>query len=564
MKTRIIIYCVLFALLFASTLSAMPPRNQWGNIQHPIDWPDYSKSSKLSHQLFKLVHVYRTCGPQAAREYARLFHGMDYSGDRIPLTARTLSPLQPTSPVSTTSRGGYDDLLQGIHQLGGSVTGIDGQGFHLQIPMENLTLLARHPSVLRLDLPLRPRAHDQITSEGVNHSGAARFFGLQGLPASRNAKVAIIDTGFSGYEALLGEELPDTVTTRSFRSDGDITAGGKHGTACAEVVHDMAPDAALTLINFNDSTELSDAVSYCVQQGIHVISHSMGWYNAGAGNGTGPINDIAEYALQNGIAWVNSAGNDADTHWEGRFTDNNGNNYMDFGGDDMYTFRLPAYATAWMYLNWKDWGAYSGGSYTGSSNDYDLYLYVYSNGSWQLVDSSANRQAGGGDWPVEAISGWYAASDARWGIRIRKAPGAADKKLELFLNFNGAYDLENPVPAGSLTIPGDSRNVIAVAAIPWQDGYEDYYFTYSSRGPTSDGRIKPDIAAASSVSNSSYGTFGGTSAAAPHVAGAVALLHSRTPFSLEQIRQILFSRSDDWGKEGKDNIFGHGKLDLDD
>ena len=67
---------------------------------------------------------------------------------------------------------------------------------------------------------------------------------------------------------------------------------------------------------------------------------------------------------------------------------------------------------------------------------------------------------------------------------------------------------------------------------------------FSSQGPTADGRTKPDLAAPDGVSTVSYGNRGlaffGTSASAPHAAGAIALMKSRFGvFSLEQDREIL-------------------------
>ena len=64
-----------------------------------------------------------------------------------------------------------------------------------------------------------------------------------------------MDFGFEGYEDLLGTELPEKVTVKSFRGDGDITGGGEiHGTGCAEIVHDVAPDAELYLVNYDGYT----------------------------------------------------------------------------------------------------------------------------------------------------------------------------------------------------------------------------------------------------------------------------------------------------------------------
>ena len=55
----------------------------------------------------------------------------------------------------------------------------------------------------------------------------------------------------------------------------------------------------------------------------------------------------------------------------------------------------------------------------------------------------------------------------------------------------------------------------------------------------------------------------GTSASAPHTAGAIALMKSRFGvFSLEEIREILYGRAVDRGTPGMDNTYGHGRLDV--
>jgi hypothetical protein len=102
---------------------------------------------------------------------------------------------------------------------------------------------------------------------------------------------------------------------------------------------------------------------------------------------------------------------------------------------------------------------------------------------------------------------------------------------------------------------------------------------FSSRGPvTSDGsyRRKPDIAAPgtsirSSTGDGDYGNLQGTSMAAPHVAGAVALLWSARPDLKNQItptEQLLDAAavpvwSTACGDAGwPNNTFGYGRLDV--
>jgi hypothetical protein len=69
----------------------------------------------------------------------------------------------------------------------------------------------------------------------------------------------------------------------------------------------------------------------------------------------------------------------------------------------------------------------------------------------------------------------------------------------------------------------------------------------------------PDI-----VTNYIFGKFAGTSAASPHVAGAAVLILSQNPtYSTSQLRDALTSLAIDMGSSGKDNIYGHGTIILD-
>ncbi|MDE2810015.1 MAG: S8 family serine peptidase [Gemmatimonadota bacterium] len=89
---------------------------------------------------------------------------------------------------------------------------------------------------------------------------------------------------------------------------------------------------------------------------------------------------------------------------------------------------------------------------------------------------------------------------------------------------------------------------------------------YSSRGPTLDNRYKPELVAPTGVSTVSYGDrdgFHGTSAAAPHVAGAAALIKSANPsYSRTQLWDALIEATVDIGTRGRDNDSGYGKLVL--
>ncbi len=143
-----------------------------------------------------------------------------------------------------------------------------------------------------------------------------------------------------------------------------------------------------------------------------------------------------------------------------------------------------------------------------------------------LVRAARGIQNCSGD-PVEALQVLATRSGA-YSVRVVQARSDVPKVFDLMVvgspDRGGA--LEFNVAAGSLSQPADHPDVLTVGALTVSATREEA--PYSSRGPTTDGRPKPEILAPTGVTSTNT-TFAGTSAAAPHAAAVMAMLKEAFP-----------------------------------
>lgn len=154
------------------------------------------------------------------------------------------------------------------------------------------------------------------------------------------------------------------------------------------------------------------------------------------------------------------------------------------------------------------------------------------------------------------------------GIAVVTAAGNSGRARYLTARRHGGWQTDEGFRTVSITDPGNAQSVITVGATHRKEPHTYGVSYFSSRGPTGDGRMKPDLVAPgekirSAAPGNKDKVLDGTSMAAPHVSGAIALLMSRhTEFigNPAAVKRILCESATDLGREKY--FQGAGLLDV--
>ncbi len=214
-------------------------------------------------------------------------------------------------------------------------------------------------------------------------------------------------------------------------------------------------------------------------------------------------------------------------------------------------------------------GAQSGGKYRGVAPDcsYIIAKVLKGNGSGMMSDVIAGLEyvAEQHAQVVNLSLGGGANCDGTDALSV-----ACDSIVDQGIVVCVAAGNSGP-GAGTLGSPGCAKKVVTIGATDKQDGIA----SYSSRGPTADGRVKPDVCFPGSsihscrAKNTSMGqpidnyytTASGTSMATPHASGSSALLLQAQPkLNPQQVKDALMNTAKDLGLDA--NTQGKGRADV--
>lgn len=428
----------------------------------------------------------------------------------------------------------------------------------------------------------------------------------------QDVKVGVVDIGFDDADSATerhGNLSCLASTTPLYNSDTGLGASD-HGTKVVEVICDMAPDAEVYMFRADSAASLRDAVSTARSSGnrmdVLIIALDLGVNTSAGGGQSGNIDTNVygeiEAAKNAGMVIIVAAGNNNKRMLVLEIT--NGAGASSITVDNVTSGDM-------VKVGWNDFnnasvvaniGVNLGGVSDSSSNpELDpLQVTANANGSLTLTitPSSVNQAT-------------Y--------LQVQLVP--ADPASDLEYNYTSlavganTTDLTHDDNIGNLGRPADSDHVISVGAICARDDINATRWEYSSNGPrfnangtplnltnAPDGPVtqseaKPTIMSYAFVSYSDVSDtaaigggespvdnlvgctdgFGGTSAAAAHVAGMTALIMSNddnesftdlneanatSSQTFENIRTYLQARSVDlpFGSEanGFDMDYGAG------
>ncbi|MEV5961272.1 S8 family serine peptidase [Kribbella sp. NPDC051952] len=215
-------------------------------------------------------------------------------------------------------------------------------------------------------------------------------------------------------------------------------------------------------------------------------------------------------------------------------------------------------------------GAASGGKYKGVAPGASLVI-------GKVLDDNGDAQE---SWILEGMQ-WAATSGAKvvsMSLGTKSPSDGHDPLSQAVEDLTAATGTLFVIAAGNtgpgvstVVSPGAAASALTVAATDKSDGLAEF----SSRGPTLDSALKPDIAApgvdivAARAAGTNLGTpvgdgyttLSGTSMATPHVAGSAAILAERHPdWKAEQLKAALMSTAKDDGFTVYEQ--GSGRVDI--
>ncbi len=384
-------------------------------------------------------------------------------------------------------------------------------------------------------------------------------------------KIGIISDSFNsngGANAEAAEGfLPETVSGTSAVTVLGDQGGSDEGRAMAELVHQVAPGAAL-YFDTDGPTEdsFAAAVTALKAAGCSVIVDDISIYSEPFFQVAGPVDTAIEAAIAGGTSYFSAAGNYASAFYEASFAGTSTVLHgastpvsaQTFGNGTPYqTITVPGGTSTTVELQWDAaWPA------TGQGVADSLVLNVYTLAG--ALVASSTQISGSPDYSGEPAVSLTLTPGAttQYQVAIYQPAGTPAVSLFKYVLFGSSSSaqpggtIDDPqagsgsgVGSGTVTGHADVPDVNTVAAVSFADtpafgdsgSFPDYF---SSTGTAIDFTAADGSAAAVSK----FAPFYGTSAAAPNAAAVAALMLQANPsLTPAQVSALLKQSAVDLG-----------------
>jgi subtilisin family serine protease len=413
----------------------------------------------------------------------------------------------------------------------------------------------------------------------------------------RNVIIGIIDTGIDwchpafrksdGSSKILYYYVPETNTEytktqieqfiRNGRCDGDYHI---HGTHVAGIASYIAPDADLIVVRINlEDTDVIRGLQYLRNKKNSlgrpmVVNMSLGTH-FGPHDGTGMLDRAIANLSGNGFVVVAAAGNEGHKKLYAKVSGISSTVSVRLRSPDPEGDVIDGwYKNGTLRVEFCDSSNRCLSAEPGTSVSGSL-----SGGCRVNIDNTATNH------PLNGDGRFVVEFNCSGNFTIRLTPRSGTPNADLYLAYRNGEFMDYFLPdglggfLGTVGEPATSPYVIAVGALTSRFVSGDVrsfivlgkiaYF--SSRGPTRDGRLKPEVVAPGYyvlgpwAGTSDYILLSGTSMASPVVAGLVALILEENPnLDVNGLRSILTSQALSDGFTGSlpNNIYGYGKAFL--
>ena len=458
------------------------------------------------------------------------------------------------------------------------------------IPFDVLSKLEQNSMVTRVTIPDYAQVNrGAIVTEGkaVIESTKLLDLGFTG----KGIKVGILSDGATSWRTARDSgDLPSDFTVFGSCDKGEEDIANcrfqgtcNEGTAMAEIIHDLAPDAEIAVYSVGTSMEFIRGLRVLSKDfDADIIVDDLGFFGEPYFF-DGPIAEAVD-ALPSKVLYVSSAGNSGSRHYDSQQYNSRGysnpftgrfervhsfdNSSASNVGSFYHGLAIRPDSAVRVIMQWEQRSPVFNRMFDFGMVGYDL--------SGNIVDIS-NFNNIGFDYGLEFLCLPNLTTETQVNfVSLFQDAGNADTNFKIY--FLGASGIEFPQSRGSLFGHPSLERVIAVGAINAEDAPGPEVTFYSSQGPSQINefdensltlsktfRAKPDVVATDGVSVSGAGgfssTFFGTSAAAPHVAGLAAQLMSVSPLANSaNVRDAIETGTLEMHSEGFDFMSGNGLI----